>query len=95
MPIYEHHCDACEHEWEDLFKMSDPVPKECPSCHKKGKIRRLISWCSGTVELTGHERTQKLWNDGKKIAQNASKNEKELANIIGEEKYHKSELAKK
>ena len=92
MPIYEHRCNACQHEWEDLFKLSDEIPDECPECHEKGQIERLLSWCSGKVELTGHELKQHLVSEGRKIRKEANKNETLAANIIGEDKYHSNEL---
>ena len=94
MPCYEHECEACGHVWEDLFSShKSPVPEECPECKVKGKVKRLMSWASGTVELTGHERTMKAYNEGKAIARDAKKNENVLANIVGEEKYHKTNLS--
>lgn len=87
MPTYEHKCEACKHEWEDLYKISDPVPDECPNCHEKGQVKRLISWSSGRVELTGMEGVQKAKEDGKKMAKEMGRDEKKLANFIGEDKY--------
>ncbi len=42
MPIYEYHCDNCNHDFEYLvFGKEQP---ECPSC--KGKnVNKLISAC--------------------------------------------------
>jgi putative FmdB family regulatory protein len=94
MPIYEHKCNACQHEWEDIFKMSDPVPDECPECHEKGQVERLMSLCAGRVELTGHELTQHLVAEGRKLGREARTNENLAANIVGEEKFHKRELAR-
>jgi len=92
MPTYEHQCQACNYEWEDLFKISDPVPNKCPKCNKKGKVKRLISWCRGTVELSSAEASAKLDEDVRKMQKEAYTNENVLANIIGEDKYHKNEL---
>jgi putative FmdB family regulatory protein len=41
MPTYEYHCDACEHEFEELQGFNDPVLTKCPECGKK-KLRRLF-----------------------------------------------------
>ena len=94
MPIYEHQCTKCEHIWEDLFKISDPVPEQCPECKTTGNIKRLISWCSGTVELSGHELKQHLKNEGKKLARKAQRDENLLANVVGETKYNDNLLKK-
>lgn len=85
MPIYEHKCEDCNYEWEDLYKLSDPVPEECPECHIKGKVKRLISWASGVVELTGRDLVKKLKTDAKKEASKMTENQK--ANFVGEDKY--------
>ena len=89
MPIYEHGCNECEYVWEDIFKMSDPVPDNCPQCNAAGTVRRLISLCAGRVELTGREHVMKQWQEGKKLAREAKNSESLKANIIGEEAYHK------
>lgn len=42
MPIYAFHCDACEHDFERLQKLSDPDPATCPACAEP-RVRRLLS----------------------------------------------------
>ncbi len=42
MPIYEYRCQQCNHQFENLQKMSDPVLTECPACHTPN-LRKLIS----------------------------------------------------
>lgn len=94
MPTYEHCCEKCKHEWEEEYKMADPVPNTCPKCKVKGKVKRLISVCAGTVILTGKENVKKQWAEGKKIAAEAAKNENLLANLVGESTYHQKQLAR-
>ncbi len=90
MPTYEHQCEKCGHIWEDLFSSyKSPVPEECPECKEVGCIKRLVSWCSGTVELTGREFSDKLRSDTQKLKQEARSNENLRANLIGEDKYNK------
>ncbi|MCE9634440.1 MAG: zinc ribbon domain-containing protein [Planctomycetes bacterium] len=48
MPTYEYVCDACEHEFELLQRMSDPAVRKCPKC-KKLKVRRIISGGAGVI----------------------------------------------
>jgi putative FmdB family regulatory protein len=94
VPVYEHKCNECGHVWEDLFdSWRSPVPEECPECKVKGKIERLLSWCSGTVELSGRELIQKLKGDGQKMAQESETNENLAANLVGEDKYHKNKTS--
>lgn len=92
MPIYEHRCLKCYYEWEDFFNPSDPLPTKCPSCKKQGKIKKLISLCETRVALHGRENFKKQWQEGKKIAREARKSPDIMANIVGEEKYHKQQL---
>ncbi|MEX1669058.1 FmdB family zinc ribbon protein [Zhongshania guokunii] len=42
MPIYEYVCRACEHEFEALQKMSDPVLTDCPEC-KAVELAKKVS----------------------------------------------------
>ncbi|MCW8194679.1 zinc ribbon domain-containing protein [Proteobacteria bacterium 005FR1] len=42
MPIYEYQCQSCEHEFEALQKMSDPLLTECPACHDQA-LRKKVS----------------------------------------------------
>jgi putative FmdB family regulatory protein len=41
MPIYEYHCDQCDHDFEKLvFNASEKIT--CPSCKSK-KVNRMMS----------------------------------------------------
>ena len=40
MPIYEYRCPDCEHDFEELMKISDPTPP-CPNCKSAGAERRV------------------------------------------------------
>lgn len=95
MPTYEHQCQACEYIWEDIFKLSEEVPKQCPSCKKKNKIKRLMSSPAlGIVELTGFEFKRKVKEDSIKMTKEIYSNENKLANFIGEDKYHSNEISR-
>ena len=50
MPIYEYQCNACEHQFEELQKLSDDPLKTCPSC-EKDELKKLIS--AGGFRLKG------------------------------------------
>ncbi len=43
MPIYEFQCNACGHRFDELMRMSDPDPTECPSCHAPQVQRRVTA----------------------------------------------------
>ncbi len=42
MPLYEYRCEACEHEFEALQKMSDEPLVHCPACDE-ATLRKLVS----------------------------------------------------
>jgi putative FmdB family regulatory protein len=92
MPTYEFQCqvEECKHEWEDFMSITALDPEECPKCHVKGKVLRLISGGSGKgiVELYGTELVDKCKADAQKIKQDAHKNEQQYANLIGETHYN-------
>lgn len=84
MPTYEHRCNSCGYEWEDIYSINDPIPDTCPECKTKGQVQRLISIpAGGRVELEGRELVQKLWKEGKDLARKARKDENLAANIYG------------
>jgi putative FmdB family regulatory protein len=41
MPLYEYHCQACQHDVEVLVRNSQEKP-ECPDCGSK-KLEKLLS----------------------------------------------------
>lgn len=41
MPIYEYQCQSCEHEFETLQKMSDPLLTDCPACNEQTLRKKL------------------------------------------------------
>lgn len=43
MPIYEFQCDACDHVWDELRKISDPVPEQCPKCQAPTVAQRMTA----------------------------------------------------
>lgn len=92
MPTYEFKCkvEECGNEWEEFLSIKAPDPEECPKCHAKGQVLRLISGGSGRgkVELTGQELVDSIKADAQKIKAEAAKNENVYANLLGEDKYH-------
>jgi putative FmdB family regulatory protein len=96
MPTYEHLCEECKHEWDQVYSMKDSPPTVCPECKTDGKVKRLISGGSGRgiVRLTGHERTAHIASESRKFQKQLATNENLRANVIGEDKYHQSQLQK-
>ncbi|HWZ22489.1 MAG TPA: zinc ribbon domain-containing protein [Cytophagaceae bacterium] len=95
MPTYEHIClnESCKNEWEDFYSIMADPPKVCPKCNQE-TAKRMVSGGSGkgVVELTGQELTDKMKQDVKDIKSRAGRDEKYLANLIGEDRAHKKLL---
>ncbi|WDN89317.1 hypothetical protein BuS5_02285 [Desulfosarcina sp. BuS5] len=53
MPIYEYHCNDCDHDFEYLVFGNDQ-PDECPSC-KSSKVNKLMSRCGFLSKGNGGE----------------------------------------
>ena len=52
MPIYEYVCHACEKEFDQIQKISDPPLKKCNLCGSK-KIEKKLSLSSFQLKGTG------------------------------------------
>jgi putative FmdB family regulatory protein len=52
MPIYEYHCDACEHHLEALQGLNDPLLTDCPNCNAAA-LRKLVSATAFHLKGTG------------------------------------------
>jgi putative FmdB family regulatory protein len=39
MATYEYRCNACEHQFETMQKITDEPLKKCPECGKKKLVR--------------------------------------------------------
>ena len=42
MPIYEYQCRSCNHEFETIQNMNDPVLTTCPDCGEES-LKKIIS----------------------------------------------------
>ena len=63
MPIYEYQCDACEHKFEKLQKISDGPLKDCPVCNEP-KLNKLVSAAAFRLKGSGWYETD--FKTGKK-----------------------------
>ena len=52
MPIYEYQCQACEHHFEKIQKVSDSPLVDCPQCGKP-QLQKLISAPSFRLKGSG------------------------------------------
>jgi putative FmdB family regulatory protein len=52
MPIYEYHCNSCDHDFEVIQKITDHPIRKCPKCGKM-KAKRTISQTSFILKGSG------------------------------------------
>lgn len=52
MPIYEYQCESCQHQLEEVQKMSDLPLEVCPLCQKP-TLKRLLSAPAFHLKGTG------------------------------------------
>ena len=50
MPLYEYHCESCDHRFEVIQKFSDEPVSVCPNCGK-GPVVKLLS--SPAIQFKG------------------------------------------
>ena len=70
MPIYEYHCEACNHDMEVLQKMSDEPLKTCPECGKDA-LKKMISAAAFRLKGGGWYETDFKNGSKKNIADKA------------------------
>ncbi len=73
MPIYEYQCQACEHEFEALQKISDAPLVSCPDCHKDS-LRKKVSAAAFRLKGGGWYETDFKTGDKKNLAGGADTN---------------------
>lgn len=81
MPIYEYQCDACNHKFEILQKMSDNLLTVCPDCNED-KLRKLVSAAAFHLKGTGWYETD--FKDKKPEQKTDSSGEKSDSNNKGD-----------
>ncbi|MCP4676000.1 MAG: zinc ribbon domain-containing protein [Deltaproteobacteria bacterium] len=52
MPIYEYHCNACDHEFEVMQKITEGPIRKCEKCGRL-KAKRMISQTSFILKGSG------------------------------------------
>lgn len=50
MPTYLHSCGVCQGEFEEVYRMADPVPTTCSLCLVDGYVKRLINETAQTIK---------------------------------------------
>lgn len=43
MPVYVYECRECKKQLEELQKINDPAPEQCPACKALGSLERCMS----------------------------------------------------
>ncbi len=72
MPIYEYVCDACQHEFEEFQKLSDPVLTTCPECGAE-RLRKKISAAGFRLKGGGWYETDFKGSKKKNVAGDGAK----------------------
>lgn len=67
MPIYEYACKSCEHGFDALQKMADPVLVDCPECGEAA-LRKLLSAPKFRLKGKGWYETDFKTGDKRNIA---------------------------
>lgn len=74
MPFYEYRCDACDHGFEALQKISDAPLETCPVCHETA-LRKLISAAGFRLKGQGWYETDFKSNNQRNLADTSKKSE--------------------
>jgi putative FmdB family regulatory protein len=72
MPLYEYRCDACNHEFEALQKISDEALVHCPACEAPA-LRKLVSAAGFRLKGDGWYETDFKTGSKRNLAENAGK----------------------
>ena len=75
MPIYEYQCEACEHVFESLQKISDAPLTSCPDCGAEA-LKKLVSAPAFRLKGGGWYETDFKTGDKKKNLDSSGKAEK-------------------
>lgn len=75
MPLYEYRCDACEHEFEALQKISDEPLVHCPACNQAA-LRKLVSAAGFRLKGQGWYETDFKTGSKRNLAESASSSAK-------------------
>jgi putative FmdB family regulatory protein len=67
MPIYEYQCRGCEHEFETIQKISEPVLTQCPVCGKD-LLKKKISAVAFRLKGGGWYETDFKSGDKRNVA---------------------------
>lgn len=70
MPTYEYRCTACDNQWEELQKISEPAIDTCPKCAQKTAKRQISG---GNFILKGGGWYADLYSSSPKKANGDSK----------------------
>ncbi|MFQ3362840.1 MAG: putative FmdB family regulatory protein [Woeseiaceae bacterium] len=75
MPIYEYECTNCDHNFDELQKMSDAHLVDCPSCNEP-KLSRLLSAPSFRLKGGGWYETDFKKDNQRNISKNENDSDK-------------------
>lgn len=85
MPFYEYRCDACDHGFEALQKISDEPLEVCPACDERA-LRKLISAAGFRLKGQGWYETDFKSSNQRNLAETGKKTEAKPDTSSGSEK---------
>lgn len=85
MPFYEYRCDACDHGFEALQKISEEPLEVCPACNEKA-LRKLISAAGFRLKGQGWYETDFKSANQRNLADTAKKSEANKSDTPSKEK---------
>lgn len=85
MPFYEYRCDACDHGFEALQKISEEPLEVCPACNEKA-LRKLISAAGFRLKGQGWYETDFKSVNQRNLAETGKKTEDSKSDTPSKEK---------
>ena len=63
MPMYDYQCQACQHTWEDFFRVAERLEPESKPCPKCGKIQVKQLICNPEISHLNYRKVPEWYKD--------------------------------
>lgn len=93
MPIYEYECQACEHKFDKLQKLSDTALVDCPECDQP-ELKKLVSAAGFRLKGAGWYETDFKSSDKQKNIAGAKPDKPKSESKASDTKTGKSDSSK-
>lgn len=85
MPIYEYQCRSCQHTFETIQGINEPVLTTCPVCAEE-QLRKLVSKAAFRLKGSGWYETDFKSKDKKNVAKSDEKSAESTTSGASESK---------